>query len=207
MSIEKRKLLAEHLSKDSRQIFQLMVPEIQDSYVHYIYSADKEITQLKRRKQLDKSLRKLMTEVYYYLMPLSQDSVKEILTTWKLIDFDKEDLQGFKGSPKTASEEKDYCQVLRNGQLIGYCIFQVEGEQLRIRFARKETDASKNGEAFFTAIENFALSRYEIKSLEMLVDEKEEAALKTLEALAYKSFKVSGHGQESSYLKCVKVIS
>ncbi len=162
--------LIEALLEDVRDVYKVMLPEFQQSYADYVYSAEKEITIFKRKKHLEKSFRKLLTEVYFYLTPMSQRTAEEIANDWKYeppYDFydmtaDPEDYAEIL-SPEARGD--NYFQVVRNGQLVGFATFLSEGSELEIGLGMKPAFIGQGwGRDFFKAIENFAKEKYEAKT-------------------------------------------
>lgn len=163
--------LQQELSEEVRPVFGDMIAEYQQSYADYVYGADKEITIRKRRKHLEKSFRKLLTEVYFYLTPMSQATAEIIANDWKYpqpYDFydmtaDPEDYAELVSQEARGDH---YFQVIRNGALVGFACFFENGAELEIGLGMKpELTGQGWGEDFFKAIEDFAREKYAIRKL------------------------------------------
>lgn len=73
------KRLKNALSFDVQQIYDNMMEKYQLSYAEYVFKdVYKDITILKRRKNIEKYFRKMMIENHYSISPMGNDTAAEI---------------------------------------------------------------------------------------------------------------------------------
>ncbi|MGT2802002.1 GNAT family N-acetyltransferase [Streptococcus henryi] len=194
-------LLRDALTDETRAIYLSMLPEYQQSYADYVYSADKEITINKRIKNLEKSFGKLLTEVYYYLTPMTQTTAEEIANTWKYqppYDFydmtaDPEDYAELISSQARGHH---YFQVIRNGALVGFASFFENGAELTVGLGMKPDYVGQGwGRPFFQAIEDFAREKYSFQKLVLEVAAFNQRAQKLYHNMG---FEAQAHFQQKT---------
>jgi ribosomal-protein-alanine N-acetyltransferase len=185
--------LANQLSDDVREVYTSMIPEYQQSYADYVYKdIDKEITILKRKKNLEKSFRKLLSEVYFYVTPMSQVTAEEIIKDWTYeVPYNYYDfVANVVDSEKLlSSEEREnhYFQVIRNGALVGFTEFMLEDNELKINLGMKPKYIGQGwGRDFFQAIEAFAVEKYVFEKMFIVVADFNKRAQKLFQNAGFK---------------------
>lgn len=179
--------LKKDLSFDVQNLFNNMMPDYQISYAEYVYKdVHQDITILKRRKNLEKSFRKLMVEDYYFVAPMSDFSATEISSLWHYPSpYSKYDvssqIETYEEMSSKRKRYNTYFQVVRNGELFGYAIYRIKEGVCHLNFGMKPHYTGHGyGSDFIKAIENFGKNHYSVTDFVVQVDKDNERVMALL---------------------------
>ena len=206
--------IAEKMSQEGKDIYLAMIPPYKTGYANYVFQTDKPDIQARRIKNLDKNFRRLLTEPYFWIQPMSQDSAEQI-AAWTYpapYDFydmvaDEEDLTELL-SP--SSRENTYFEVIRNGALFGFASFQSQNEVLEIGLGMKPDQTGKGlGVNFYQAIEDFARKNFDCQVLQLSVASFNQRALALYQKVGYElveSYQQATNGSLFPFVSLQKIL-
>lgn len=160
--------IAEKMSQEGKDIYLAMIPPYKTGYADYVFQTDKPDIQARRIKNLDKNFRRLLTEPYFWIQPMSQDSAEQI-AAWTYpapYDFydmvaDEEDLAQLLSE---STRENTYFEVIRNGALFGFATFFPKKDHLEIGLGMKPDQTGQGlGVNFYQAIEDYARKNFDCR--------------------------------------------
>lgn len=183
-------MISQRMSSLGRNIYLSMIPDYIIGYVNYVFQTDKPDIQARRIKNLDKNFRRLLTEPYFWIQPMSQHSA-EVIANWHYpapYDFydmqaDPEDLEELLSE---TARENTYFEVIRNGSLFGFATFYLKENNLEMGLGMKPDQTGKGlGHDFYQAIEQFALARFDCQILSLSVATFNKRALALYQKVGY----------------------
>ena len=204
--------IAEKMSQEGKDIYLAMIPPYKTGYADYVFQTDKPDIQARRIKNLDKNFRRLLTEPYFWIQPMSQDSAEQI-ASWHYpapYDFydmvaDEEDLAQLLSE---STRENTYFEVIRNGALFGFATFYPKKDYLEIGLGMKPDQTGKGlGVNFYQAIEDFARKNFDCQVLQLSVASFNQRALALYQKVGYKkveAYQQATNGGEYPFVKLQK---
>ena len=204
--------IAEKMSQEGKDIYLAMIPPYKTGYANYVFQTDKSDIQARRIKNLDKNFRRLLTEPYFWIQPMSQDSADQI-AAWTYpapYDFydmvaDEEDLSELLSQ---SSRENTYFEVIRNGALFGFATFFPKKDHLEIGLGMKPDQTGQGlGVNFYQAIEDFARKNFDCQVLQLSVASFNQRALALYQKVGYKkveAYQQATNGGEYPFVKLQK---
>ncbi|CQR24638.1 acetyltransferase GNAT Family protein [Streptococcus varani] len=183
-------MISQRMSSLGRNIYLSMIPDYITGYVDYVFQTDKPDIQARRIKNLDKNFRRLLTEPYFWIQPMSQHSA-EVIANWHYpapCDFYdmQADPEDFEKLLSETARENTYFEVIRNGALFGFACFYPKGQYLEIGLGMKPDQTGVGlGQDFYQTIEDFALSRFESQILTLSVATFNKRALALYQKVGY----------------------
>lgn len=203
------KRLKNALSFDVQQIYDNMMEKYQLSYAEYVFKdVYKDITILKRRKNIEKYFRKMMIENHYSISPMGNDTAAEIANCWHYPSpYEQYDISAnqerYENIYSLSKRYNSYFQIIRNGELFGYVIYTVSDKRCHLEFGMKPNYIGNGfGKDFLNVIEEFAQSHFKAISFEVVVSKDNERLLRLLNSMDY-DFAVSDEST-MTYKKEVK---
>lgn len=204
--------IAEKMSQEGKDIYRAMIPPYKAGYVDYVFQTDKPDIQARRIKNLDKNFRRLLTEPYFWIQPMSQDSAEQI-AAWTYpapYDFydmvaDEEDLAQLLSE---STRENTYFEVIRNGALFGFATFFPKKDHLEIGLGMKPDQTGQGlGVNFYQAIEDYARKNFDCRVLQLSVASFNQRALALYQKVGYEkveSYQQATNGGEYPFVKLQK---
>ena len=206
--------IAEKMSQEGKDIYLAMIPPYKTGYANYVFQTDKPDIQARRIKNLDKNFRRLLTEPYFWIQPMSQDSADQI-AAWTYpapYDFydmvaDEEDLSELLSQ---SSRENTYFEVIRNGALFGFATFYPQNDHLEIGLGMKPDQTGQGlGVNFYQTIEDYARKNFDCKVLQLSVASFNQRALALYQKVGYErveSYLQATNGGEFPFVRLQKNI-
>ena len=206
--------IAEKMSQEGKDIYLAMIPPYKTGYANYVFQTDKPDIQARRIKNLDKNFRRLLTEPYFWIQPMSQDSADQI-ASWHYpapYDFydmvaDEEDLAELLSE---STRENTYFEVIRNGALFGFATFQSQNKVLEIGLGMKPDQTGKGlGVNFYQAIEDYARKNFDCQVLQLSVASFNQRALALYQKVGYEkveSYQQATNGGEYPFFRLEKCV-
>ena len=206
--------IAEQMSQEGKEIYLAMIAPYKTGYADYVFQTEKIATQARRIKNLDKNFRRLLTEPYFWIQPMSQDSADQI-ASWTYpapYDFydmvaDEEDLKELL-SP--SSRDNTYFEVIRNGALFGFATFYPQKDHLEIGLGMKPDQTGQGlGVNFYQAIEDYARKNFDCQVLQLSVASFNQRALALYQKVGYErveSYQQATNGGEYPFVRLQKNI-
>ena len=206
--------IAEKMSQEGKDIYLDMIPPYKAGYVDYVFQTDKPDIQARRIKNLDKNFRRLLTEPYFWIQPMSQDSADQI-AAWTYpapYDFydmvaDEEDLAQLLSE---STRENTYFEVIRNGALFGFATFYPKKDHLEIGLGMKPDQTGKGlGVNFYQAIEDFARKNFDCQVLQLSVASFNQRALALYQKVGYElveSYQQATNGSLFPFVSLQKIL-
>ena len=206
--------IAEKMSQEGKDIYLAMIPPYKTGYADYVFQTDKPDIQARRIKNLDKNFRRLLTEPYFWIQPMSQDSADQI-AAWTYpapYDFydmvaDEEDLSELLSQ---SSRENTYFEVIRNGALFGFATFYPQNDHLEIGLGMKPDQTGQGlGVNFYQTIEDYARKNFDCKVLQLSVASFNQRALALYQKVGYErveSYLQATNGGEFPFVRLQKNI-
>ena len=206
--------IAEKMSQEGKDIYLAMIPPYKTGYADYVFQTDKPDIQARRIKNLDKNFRRLLTEPYFWIQPMSQDSADQI-ASWTYpapYDFydmvaDEEDLSELLSQ---SSRENTYFEVIRNGALFGFATFYPQNDHLEIGLGMKPDQTGQGlGVNFYQTIEDYARKNFDCKVLQLSVASFNQRALALYQKVGYErveSYLQATNGGEFPFVRLQKNI-
>ena len=206
--------IAEKMSQEGKDIYLAMIPPYKTGYANYVFQTDKPDIQARRIKNLDKNFRRLLTEPYFWIQPMSQDSADQI-AAWTYpapYDFydmvaDEEDLSELLSQ---SSRENTYFEVIRNGALFGFATFYPQKDHLEIGLGMKPDQTGQGlGVNFYQTIEDYARKNFDCKVLQLSVASFNQRALALYQKVGYErveSYLQATNGGEFPFVRLQKNI-
>ena len=204
--------IAEKMSQEGKDIYLAMIPPYKTGYANYVFQTDKPDIQARRIKNLDKNFRRLLTEPYFWIQPMSQDSADQI-AAWTYpapydfydMEADEEDLAQLLSE---STRENTYFEVIRNGALFGFATFFPKKDHLEIGLGMKPDQTGKGlGVNFYQAIEDFARKNFDCQVLQLSVASFNQRALALYQKVGYKkveAYQQATNGGEYPFVKLQK---
>ena len=204
--------IAEKMSQEGKDIYLAMIPPYKTGYADYVFQTDKSDIQARRIKNLDKNFRRLLTEPYFWIQPMSQDSADQI-AAWTYpapYDFydmvaDEEDLAQLLSE---SIRDNTYFEVIRNGALFGFATFFPKKDHLEIGLGMKPDQTGQGlGVNFYQAIEDFARKNFDCQVLQLSVASFNQRALALYQKVGYKkveAYQQATNGGEYPFVKLQK---
>ena len=206
--------IAEKMSQEGKDIYLAMIPPYKTGYANYVFQTDKPDIQARRIKNLDKNFRRLLTEPYFWIQPMSQDSADQI-AAWTYpapYDFydmvaDEEDLAQLLSE---STRENTYFEVIRNGALFGFATFYPKKDHLEIGLGMKPDQTGKGlGVNFYQAIEDFARKNFDCQVLQLSVASFNQRALALYQKVGYElveSYQQATNGSLFPFVSLQKIL-
>ena len=206
--------IAEKMSQEGKDIYLAMIPPYKTGYANYVFQADKPDIQARRIKNLDKNFRRLLTEPYFWIQPMSQDSADQI-AAWTYpapYDFydmvaDEEDLAELLSE---STRENTYFEVIRNGALFGFATFFPKKDYLEIGLGMKPDQTGKGlGVNFYQAIEDYARKNFDCQVLQLSVASFNQRALALYQKVGYElveSYQQATNGSLFPFVSLQKIL-
>ena len=213
--VDKRiEYIAEKMSQEGKDIYLAMILPYKTGYANYVFQTDKPDIQARRIKNLDKNFRRLLTEPYFWIQPMSQDSANQI-AAWTYpapYDFydmvaDEEDLAQLLSE---STRENTYFEVIRNGALFGFATFYPKKDHLEIGLGMKPDQTGQGlGVNFYQAIEDYARKNFDCQVLQLSVASFNQRALALYQKVGYErveSYQQATNGGEFPFVRLQKNI-
>ena len=213
--VDKRiEYIAEKMSQEGKDIYLAMILPYKTGYANYVFQTDKPDIQARRIKNLDKNFRRLLTEPYFWIQPMSQDSANQI-AAWTYpapYDFydmvaDEEDLAQLLSQ---SIRDNTYFEVIRNGALFGFATFFSKKDHLEIGLGMKPDQTGQGlGVNFYQAIEDYARKNFDCQVLQLSVASFNQRALALYQKVGYElveSYQQATNGSLFPFVSLQKIL-
>ena len=206
--------IAEKMSQEGKDIYLAMILPYKTGYANYVFQTDKPDIQARRIKNLDKNFRRLLTEPYFWIQPMSQDSANQI-AAWTYpapYDFydmvaDEEDLAQLLSQ---SIRDNTYFEVIRNGALFGFATFFSKKDHLEIGLGMKPDQTGQGlGVNFYQAIEDYARKNFDCQVLQLSVASFNQRALALYQKVGYElveSYQQATNGSLFPFVSLQKIL-
>lgn len=184
---EKIQLIADKLSPQGRDIFLAMIPAYKSGYADYVFQTEIIDRQNRRIKNLDKNFRRLLTEPYFWIQAMSQESAEDIIawdySALSVFGTEQENLGAILSEEARVNK---YFEVIRNGALFGFAAFMPQRQGLKISLAMKPGQTDKGLEHdFYQAVEKYALENFDKQQFILCVVASNKGALALFQKEGY----------------------